>query len=345
VCSFLHSNAIFWLEHYHLDGLRVDAVASMLYLDYGRESGEWVPNRLGGRENLEAVEFLRRFNEVVHDEYPGVVTFAEESTAWPGVTASTEDGGLGFDYKWDLGWMHDTLEYFESDPFFRKGVHHNLTFRTLYAFSESYVLPLSHDEVVHGKGSLLRKMPGNEWQQFANLRLLLAKMYAEPGKKFLFMGAELATWNEWWHDEGLAWSLLDYPLHAGVARLVSDLNRLYRETPALHRLDADPDGFEWVDHRDVSQSITSFLRRDGLGDAVLAVFNHTPVPRHDYHVGVPTLGTWREVLNTDGGGYGGSGVGNFGEVEAVDEEAAGWPHALVLSLPPLGALFFRAPSG
>jgi len=344
VRSFLHSSAVFWLEQYHVDGLRVDAVASMLYLDYGREHGEWVANRYGGRENLEAVDFLRRFNDVVHSEYPGVVTFAEESTAWPGVTSPVDQGGLGFDFKWDLGWMNDTLEYFESDPMFRKGVHSKLTFRPMYSWTERFVLPLSHDEVVHGKGSLLRKMPGDEWQRFANLRLLYAKMFADPGKKFLFMGAELATWNEWWHDEELAWSLLEKPLHAGVARLLGDLNRLYRERPALHRLDQHGDGFQWVDHRDVDQSVTSFLRRDFDGDVVLAVFNHTPVPRHDYRVGVPHLGTWTELMNTDAPEYGGSGVGNYGEVEAKEESASGWPHALVLSLPPLGALFFHAPS-
>ncbi len=343
VRSFLHSNAVFWLEKYHIDGLRVDAVASMLYLDYGRKEGEWVPNQYGGRENLEAVDFLRRFNHVVHDEYPDVVTFAEESTAWPGVTAPVEHGGLGFDYKWDLGWMHDTLKYMSLDPVMRKGSHDKLTFRGLYAWSERYVLPLSHDEVVHGKGSLLRKMPGDEWQRFANLRLLLAKMYADPGKKLLFMGAELATWNEWWHDEGLAWSLLDLDRHAGVQRLVRDLNHAYREHAALYQQDTQPEGFQWVDHHDVGQSIISYLRYGARGEVVLAVLNHTPVPRHDYWVGVPTAGTWKTILNTDWQKYGGSGVDNPVHIQTLDQGASGRPHALSLTLPPLGALLLRGP--
>ncbi|MEO0601489.1 MAG: 1,4-alpha-glucan branching protein GlgB, partial [Myxococcota bacterium] len=344
VRSFLHSNAVFWLDKFHIDGLRVDAVASMLYLDYGREGGDWIPNAYGGRENLEAVDFLKRFNQVVHDEFPDVVTFAEESTAWPGVTAPVEHGGLGFDYKWDLGWMHDTLKYMSLDPVMRKGSHDKLTFRGLYAWNERYVLPLSHDEVVHGKGSLLRKMSGDEWQRFANLRLLLAKMYADPGKKLLFMGAELATWNEWWHDEGLAWPLLDYDLHAGVQRLVRDLNRVYREESPLYELDTFPEGFEWVDHSDVEQSVTSFLRLDGHGGAVIAAFNHTPVPRHDYWVGVPTPGPWTALLNTDALIYGGSGVDNPPELEALDQGASGRPHALSLTLPPLGAVWYRGPA-
>ncbi|MEN0063472.1 MAG: 1,4-alpha-glucan branching protein GlgB [Myxococcota bacterium] len=342
VRSFLHSNAVFWLERYHIDGLRVDAVASMLYLDYGRQDGEWVANRYGGRENLEAVEFLKRFNQVVHLEFPDVVTFAEESTAWPGVTASVDHGGLGFDYKWDLGWMNDSLEYFASDPLYRSRVHEKLTFRPMYAWSERFVLPLSHDEVVHGKGSLLRKMPGDDWQRFANLRLLYAKMFAEPGKKLLFMGAELATWNEWWHDEQLAWSLLETPTHRGVERLIVDLNRLYRSHPALHQLDAKPEGFEWVGHQDTGQSVTSFLRRDEHGNVVLGVFNHTPVPRTDYRVGVPWSGVWTEILNTDASDYGGSGLGNAGAVRSLGTETMGFADGLALTLPPLAALYFES---
>lgn len=342
VRSFLHSNAVFWLDRFHVDGLRVDAVASMLYLDYARNPGEWEPNVHGGRENLEAIEFLKRFNTVVHEEFPDVVTFAEESTSYPGVTAPVDEGGLGFDYKWDLGWMNDVLEFFAYDPLHRGQMHEKLTFRQLYATSERFVLPLSHDEVVHGKESLLRKMPGDPWQRFANLRLLLAKMFAEPGKKLLFMGVELATWDEWWHDTELAWGLRHHPQHQGVERLVSDLNRLYRDRPALHQLDHDPAGFAWVDHQDVQQSVTSFVRRDDEGRAVLGVFNHTPVPRWDYRLGVPFGGLWEEILNTDAETYGGSGLGNYGAAQSTGEGRGEWPDSLVLTLPPLAALYFEA---
>jgi len=341
VRSFLLSSAVFWLETFHLDGLRVDAVASMLYLDYGRREGEWIPNEHGGRENLEAVEFLQRLNDVVHEEVPGVVTFAEESTSWPRVTGPTRAGGLGFDYKWDLGWMHDSLDYLKHEPVHRRYHHDKLTFRRVYAFSERFLLPLSHDEVVHGKGSLLTKMPGDNWQRFANLRLLYAKMFAEPGKKLLFMGSELAPWGEWSHDTELEWELADAGWHGGIRRLVGDLNRLYREVTALHRLDADPMGFEWIDHRDVDHSVTSHLRSDGDGDLVIAVFNHTPVPRHSYRVGAPRRGHWQEVLNTDATLYGGSGMGNLGGVDTSPVGGAGRPHSLLLTLPPLAALYFR----
>ncbi|NNG46292.1 MAG: 1,4-alpha-glucan branching protein GlgB, partial [Deltaproteobacteria bacterium] len=308
VQSFLLSSAYFWLDVFHADGLRVDAVASMLYLDYSRREGEWIPNRYGGRENLEAIDFLRRFNEDVYRGRPDIITIAEESTAWPMVSRPTFNGGLGFGMKWDMGWMHDTLLYMREDPVHRKYHHDKLSFRMVYAFTENFALPLSHDEVVHGKGSLIGKMPGDTWQKFANLRALYGYMYGQPGKKLLFMGGEFGQWREWNHDGSLDWHLLADPSHAGVARWVEEINALYRREPALHELDFDPAGFEWVDSRDAEQGVLTFLRKGrSTGDIVLVVCNFTPVPRHNYRVGVPRGGFWREVLNSDAREYGGSG--------------------------------------
>jgi 1,4-alpha-glucan branching enzyme len=341
VRSFLISSALFWLDVYHADGLRVDAVASMLYLDYSRREGEWVPNEYGGRENLEAVAFLRRLNEEVYRNYPDVQTIAEESTAWPMVSRPTYVGGLGFGLKWDMGWMHDTLQYMTRDPVHRKYHHHELTFRGLYAFHENFILPLSHDEVVHGKGSLLSKMPGDTWQKFANLRLLLGYMYAQPGKKLLFMGSELGQWREWDHEASLDWDLLQYPLHAGIHQWVRDLNRLYRTHPALHELDVDPSGFAWIDPHDADNSVVSLMRRDRPGEAIVVVVcNFTPVPRYEYRVGVPRSGWWREALNSDGWEYGGSGLGNMGGTAAEPVPVHGHPFSLRLTLPPLASVFF-----
>jgi len=342
VRSFLISNALFWLDRYHADGLRLDAVASMLYLDYSRQEGEWIPNRFGGRENLEAIDFLRRLNEQVYRHFPDVQTMAEESTAWPMVSRPLYLGGLGFGLKWDMGWMHDTLEYMAQDPLFRRFHHHQLTFRGLYAFSENFVLPLSHDEVVHGKGSLLGRMPGDEWQKFANLRLLLGYMYAQPGKKLLFMGGEFGQWREWAHDESLEWHLLEYSAHRGVQRWVEDLNRTYRSEPALHQHDCGGAGFEWIDCHDADESVISFLR-EGYHpkDTVLVVINFTPVPRHDYRLGAPRNGYWREILNSDAPEYGGSGQGNHGGAHTVPVPIHGRGQSLTITLPPLGMLFFR----
>jgi 1,4-alpha-glucan branching enzyme len=347
VRSFLISSATCWLDRYHVDGLRVDAVASMLYLDYSRAAGEWIPNELGGRENLEAILFLRQLNEAVYAEFPDVATFAEESTAWPMVSRPTYIGGLGFGYKWDMGWMHDTLQYMRTEPVFRKWHHGEVTFRSVYAASEHFVLPLSHDEVVHGKGSLLGKMPGDEWQQFANLRVLYAMQWTQPGKKLLFMGGELATRAEWAHEGTLDWSLHDAPGHAGVRRLVSDLNGLYASEPALHRGDCDATGLRWVEGSDADQSVYAYLRLDPTGDArpALVVVNATPMPRFNYRLGVPTDGTWDELLNTDADLYGGSGVGNFGQVDTVPVDSHGWTRSLVLTLPPLGAVVFAPRDG
>ena len=340
VRSFLISSATCWLDRYHADGLRVDAVASMLYLDYSRASGEWVPNELGGRENLDAILFLRQLNEAVYAEFPDVATFAEESTAWPMVSRPTYIGGLGFGYKWDMGWMHDTLQYMHTEPVYRKWHHGEVTFRSVYASSEHFVLPLSHDEVVHGKGSLLGKMPGDEWQQFANLRLLYAMQWTQPGKKLLFMGCELATRSEWAHEGTLDWSLHDAPGHAGVRRLITDLNALYASEPALHLGDSDANGLRWVEGADADQSVYAYLRLDPADAArpVLVVVNATPIPRHNYRLGVPADGTWHELLNTDADPYGGSGVGNFGQVDTVPVDSHGFTRSLVLTLPPLGAL-------
>jgi 1,4-alpha-glucan branching enzyme len=343
VRSFLLSSAMFWLGTYHADGLRVDAVASMLYLDYSRKEGEWVPNQYGGRENLAAIEFLRDFNENVYKEHPDVHTIAEDSTAWPMVSRPTYVGGLGFGLKWDMGWMHDTLKYLSFDPVYRKFHHNNLSFRMLYAWTENYVLPLSHDEVVHGKGSLLGKMSGDDWQKFANLRALFGYMYGQPGKKLLFMGGEFGQWAEWHHESSLEWHLLQYEPHQGLQRWVEDLNRLYRAEPALHEYDCDPAGFEWVDANDAQQSVVSFLRRGkSTGDLFLVVCNFTPVPREGYRVGVPRGGLWREALNSDAEQYGGGGWGNWGGLEAEPVASHGRPYSVVATLPALSAVFFKS---
>ena len=342
VRSFLMSSAMFWLDKYHADGLRVDAVASMLYLDYSRKEGEWIPNKYGGRENLEAIDFLRRFNEEAYKEHPDIQTVAEESTAWPMVSRPVYVGGLGFGMKWDMGWMHDTLEYFRHDPIHRQYHHNMLTFRMLYGFTENFVLPLSHDEVVHGKGSLLNKMQGDEWQKFANLRLLFAYMYAQPGKKLLFMGDEFGEGNEWSHDRSLDWWLLQYPVHQGAQRWVRDLNHLYRNVKALHQLDSEPAGFEWVDCNDAPRSIISLLRKGKEPrDQVLIACNFTPIPREKYRVGVPIGGWWKEVLNSDAREYAGSGMGNAGGAMAEQRQQHGRPFSLELTLPPLAAVFLR----
>jgi 1,4-alpha-glucan branching enzyme len=340
VPSFLISSAMFWLDRYHVDGIRVDAVASMLYLDYSREEGEWVPNEYGGRENLDAIDFLRRLNTEVFGSHPDVQMFAEESTDWPMVSRPVYLGGLGFGAKWDMGWMHDTLKYMGLDPVHRKYHHNDLTFRMLYAHTENFTLPLSHDEVVHGKGSLVAKMPGDEWQKFANLRTLYGYMNAQPGKKLLFMGGELGPWTEWDHESELPWHLLAYPLHAGLQRWVRDLNHFYREEPSLHRSDFDISGFEWVDCNDSENSTLSLIRTGGE-KTILVICNFTPVPRHGYNVGVPGPGEWMEVLNSDALVYGGSGQGNFGAVQAVAPGFHGRPYSLTLTLPPLSILFFR----
>jgi 1,4-alpha-glucan branching enzyme len=342
VRSFLLSSALFWLDAYHVDGLRVDAVASMLYRDYSRKAGEWVPNEWGGRENLEAIGLLRRLNEEIYKHYPDVQSVAEESTAWPGVSRPTYLGGLGFGLKWDMGWMHDTLLYLSHDPIHRSWHHHQLTFRMVYAFHESFMLPLSHDEVVHGKGSLLARMPGDEWQKRANLRLLFGYMFAQPGKKLLFMGGEIGQPWEWSHQGEIAWGLLDDPGHAGILRWVGDLNRTYADEPALHR-DFAHDGFEWVEANDAPNSVLAFLRRGAEGQELLAVFNLTPVPRTNYRIGVSRAGRWTEVLNSDAPVYGGSGMGNLGGVVSRPVPYHGRFHSLNLALPPLSAVFFRAP--
>jgi len=343
VQSFLLSSAFFWLDVYHADGLRVDAVASMLYLDYSRKDGEWIPNRYGGRENIDAIAFLRRLNETVYGAFPDTVTIAEESTAWPMVSRPNYVGGLGFGMKWDMGWMHDTLAYMSLDPVYRKFHHDKLTFRGMYAFTENFVLPLSHDEVVHGKGSLLGKMPGDDWRKFANLRTLFGYMYAQPGKKLLFMGGEFGQWREWNHDTGLDWLLADEPRHAALSRWVEELNRFYRDEPALHELDFDPDGFEWADPRDAEQSVISLFRKTRYrDDLILGIFNFTPVPRHNYRIGVPRGGFWRERLNSDAREYGGSGQGNIGGVEAAPVGAQDRFHSLTLVVPPLSALFLKS---
>jgi len=341
VRGFLLSSALSWLTRYHADGLRVDAVASMLYLDYSRKQGQWLPNKFGGNENLEAIDFLRRFNIEVYKEHPDVQTIAEESTSWPLVSRPTYLGGLGFGMKWDMGWMHDTLSYMSKDPVHRRFEHHQLTFRALYAFTENYMLPLSHDEVVHGKASLLSKMPGDDWQKFANLRLLLAYMYAVPGKKLLFMGAEFGQWSEWNHEASLDWHLLKEPMHDGLSRWTGDLNRVMREERPLHELDFDPAGFAWIDITDAEQSVISFMRRSSNDELIIAVFNFTPVPRHNYQIGAPLPGRWLELLNSDAPIYGGSGQGNLGGVDAVPIGKHGHLHSLTLTLPPLGALFLK----
>jgi 1,4-alpha-glucan branching enzyme len=339
VRSFLLSSALFWLERYHADGLRVDAVTSMLYLDYARKPGEWLPNVYGGRENLDAIGFLRRLNEDIYRLHPNVQIIAEESTAWPKVSRPTYLGGLGFGLKWDMGWMHDTLQYMSHDPLFRKHHHSKLTFRSVYAFNENFILPLSHDEVVYGKRSLLSKMPGNNWQKFASLRLLFAYMYAQPGKKLLFMGDEIAQWKEWNHDRALDWQLLTLPPHAAIRLLVGDLNRLYRSEAALHSFDHEQKGFKWIEAQDAEQNILAFQRNAGGVRSLVAIFNFSPIPRANYRLGVPRKGFWKELLNTDSVSYGGSGRGNFGGVSSVPVPAHGRAHSVTIELPPLAALY------
>ena len=340
VQSFLISNALYWLDRYHLDGLRVDAVASMLYLDYARKDGEWIPNQYGGRENIAAIEFLRRLNAEIYKNHPDVQNIAEESTDWPMVSRPNYVGGLGFGLKWDMGWMHDTLEYMKKEPVHRRYHQDQLTFRMLYAFHENFLLPLSHDEVVYGKGSLLEKMAGDDWQKFANLRALFGYMYAQPGKKLLFMGGEFGQRREWNHDTSLDWDLLDYPSHGGVQRWVADLNRFYRSEPALYELDCEPAGFEWIDCGDAESSVVSLMRRGkSAATLVLAVCNFTPVPRENYRIGAPHGGFWCEALNSDATEYGGSGMGNRGGMDADPWPQHGRPFSLALTLPPLSVLF------
>jgi 1,4-alpha-glucan branching enzyme len=343
VANFLLGSALFWLDRYHIDGLRVDAVASMLYLDYGRRDGEWRPNPYGGNENLEAIAFLKRFNEAVYRHHPDVMTIAEESTAWPMVSRPTYVGGLGFGYKWNMGWMHDTLTYMSKDPIHRRHHHTNLTFGLLYAWHENFILPLSHDEVVHGKGSLHRKMPGDDWRQFANLRLYYAFMYGHPGKKLLFMGGEFGQTSEWYHEVSLDWHLLEMgPYHRGLQRLVQDLNALYRAQPALHQVDFDPAGFQWIDCNDWEGSVVAFLRRArDPEDFLVLACNFTPVVRHGYRIGVPRGGFYRELLNTDSEIYGGTNVGNAGGVTAEAIPYHGQPYSVQVTAPPLAALVLR----
>jgi 1,4-alpha-glucan branching enzyme len=345
VAGFLICNAMYWVREFHLDGLRVDGVASMLYLDYSREHGQWIPNRHGGRENLEAIELLRELNKAVYEEFPDVQTIAEESTSWPMVSRPVYLGGLGFGLKWNMGWMNDSLTYLELDPVYRKFHHNLLTFALWYAYAENFILPLSHDEVVYGKKSLISKMPGDYWQQLAGLRTLLGYMFGLPGKKLLFMGGEFGQWGEWNHDTALDWDLLRFPAHDGIRAWVRDLNRLYRECPALHELDFDPDGFVWENCHDSDQSVLSFFRRDSQGRPVRVVCNFTPVPRENYAVGVGVDGMWAEVLNSDSELYGGSGMGNMGRVRAESIPVHGLPYSLDLTLPPLGVLYLRPEGG
>jgi 1,4-alpha-glucan branching enzyme len=340
VANFLQASALYWLDRFHIDGLRVDAVASMLYLDYSRNPGEWVPNRFGGRENLDAVDFLEGTNTRILERHPGVITIAEESTAWPHVSRPVDEGGLGFNFKWNMGWMHDTLEYIRQDPVHRKYHHNQMTFGLLYAYSENFVLPLSHDEVVHGKGSLLGKMPGDRWQKFANLRAYLAFMWAHPGKKLLFMGGEFGQEREWNHDHSLDWHLLADPFHSGVQALVRDLNKLYLSLAAMHELDCEPDGFEWIEANDADNSVFTFLRKARNDPKpVLILCNLTPIVRNDYRVGVPLAGAWREILNTDLAAYGGSNVGVGADLVAEDHSWHGRAASLRLTLPPLATLY------
>jgi 1,4-alpha-glucan branching enzyme len=341
VRNFLVANALYWLEEYHVDGLRVDAVASMLYLDYSREEGEWLPNQYGGRENLEAVAFLQEVNATAYRRVPGIVTIAEESTAWPGVTRPTHLGGLGFGFKWNMGWMHDSLGYISREPVYRQYHHHQMTFSMMYAYSENYVLPISHDEVVHGKGSLLGKMPGDHWQQLANLRAYLAFMWAHPGKQLLFMGSEFGQESEWAESRSLDWWLTDNPDHRGVQTLVADLNRVYGESPSLWTRDADPAGFQWIDANDASNNVFSFLRHGDDGSVLACIANFSAVPHEGYRVGLPYAGRWDEVLNTDAEAYSGSGVGNLGAIEAAGTPWHGQPASATLRVPPLGTVWLR----
>ena len=345
VRNFLVANALFWLEEFHIDGLRVDAVASMIYLDYSRKAGEWSPNKYGGRENLDAVQFLQELNATVYKHHPGTLMVAEESTAWPGVTQATHVGGLGFGFKWNMGWMHDTLDYVSRDPIHRQYHHHQMTFSLMYAWSESFILPISHDEVVHGKGSLFAKMPGDRWQKLANLRALLAYMWAHPGKQLLFMGSEFGQEVEWTEERSLDWWLLDNSDHAGVRRLVADLNQVYRDTRALWSRDTDPGGFSWIDANDAAGNVFSFLRHGDDGSSLACVANFAGMPHHAYRIGLPAPGAWVEVVNTDAEVYGGSGVGNLGVVEATDEPWHGRPASASVEVPPLGVVWLRPASG
>jgi len=341
VRNFLVANALYWLEEFHIDGLRVDAVASMLYLDYSREPGQWLPNQYGGRENLEAVAFLQEVNATAYKRVPGIVTIAEESTAWPGVTRPTHLGGLGFGFKWNMGWMHDSLGYMAQQPIYRQYHHHQMTFSMMYAYTENFVLPISHDEVVHGKGSLLRKMPGDRWQQLANLRAYLAFMWAHPGKQLLFMGSEFGQESEWAESRSLDWWLTENPDHRGVQTLVADLNRVYAESPALFTLDSDPSGFEWIDANDAGGNVFSFLRHGSDGSVLACVSNFSAIPHEGYRVGLPHAGRWDEVLNSDAEIYSGSGVGNLGAVEATTDGWHGRPASASLRVPPLGTVWLR----
>jgi 1,4-alpha-glucan branching enzyme len=342
VRTFLLNSALFWLDKYHIDGLRVDAVASMLYLDYGRKSGEWIPNEFGGKENLGAVSLLKELNVLVHREFPGVVTIAEESTSWPGVSRPTYTGGLGFTFKWNMGWMHDMLTFFQYDPIYRRFHQNQITFGLLYAFSENFVLALSHDEVVHGKRTLLDKMPGDVWQRFANLRLLYGYMYSHPGKKMLFMGGEFGQWREWNHDASLDWHLCEDEPHRGLQRLIRDLNRVYREEPALHEVDFDWSGFQWIDFSDADNSVIAYLRKGkNTNAAIVCLCNFTPVPRQGYRVGVPEAGWYRELINTDGIAYGGSNMGNSGGLHTADTPSHGFRYSLTVTLPPLSVLLLK----
>ncbi len=342
VRTFLLNSALFWLDKYHIDGLRVDAVASMLYLDYGRKSGEWIPNEFGGKENLGAVSFLKELNVLIHREFPGAVTIAEESTAWPGVSRPTYTGGLGFTFKWNMGWMHDMLSFFQHDPIYRRFHQNQITFGLLYAFSENFILALSHDEVVHGKRALLDKMPGDVWQRFANLRLLYGYMYSHPGKKMLFMGGEFGQWREWNHDTSLDWHLCDDEPHRGLQRLIRDLNCVYRQEPALHEVDFDWNGFQWIDFSDTDNSVIAYIRKArSTNEAIVCACNFTPVARHGYRIGVPEPGWYRELINTDGIAYGGSNMGNGGGVHAADIPSHGLPYSLTVTLPPLSTLLLK----
>jgi 1,4-alpha-glucan branching enzyme len=341
VRNFLLANALFWLDEYHVDGLRVDAVASMLYLDYSREAGQWVPNRFGGRENLDAIEFMRQMNTLTHAEHPGSITVAEESTSWPSVSRPTYVGGLGFTYKWNMGWMNDILEYVKQDPVHRRWQHRHVTFSLLYAFSENFILPFSHDEVVHGKGSMFGKVPGDDWQKAATLRALYGFMYAHPGKKLMFMGCEFGQGREWNYDTSLDWHLLAQPLHGGLRQYVADLNRVYTTEPALHEVDFDAAGFEWIDCNDNENSVVSFIRRSKSGETVVALLNFTPVPRDGYRIGVPVPGVYRELINSDAEMYAGSNLGNAGAVTAEPIPSHGHQQSLRLNLPPLGLLLLK----
>jgi 1,4-alpha-glucan branching enzyme len=341
VRNFLVANALYWFDQFHVDGLRVDAVASMLYLDYSREGGEWLPNEFGGRENLDAIKFLQEVNATAYREHPGVMMIAEESTSWGGVSSPTDGGGLGFGFKWNMGWMHDSLQYISKDPMYRKHHHGELTFSMLYAYDEKFVLPISHDEVVHGKGSMLSKMPGDHWQKFANLRAYLCYMWAHPGKQLLFMGQEFAQSSEWSESRGLDWWALEQPAHLGIQKLVSDLNRLYAELPELWELDHDRDGFTWIDGGNADQNLVSFIRRDSSGSPLVAVVNFSGAPHHDFVLGLPINGVWEEVLNTDADSYGGSGVGNLGVVMADGPAEHSQPHSAKVSIPPLGGIWLK----